>query len=470
MIKSILHEHVKDLSYQEQLFNDVVLPLFESYPELALFSNNQTAATSEGTVSNNDNSWTFFLIQRDLLEKVPQKHIELERTLHSVVCFKLIVDGSELAHQYWVQNQKNAALTYDSFKKLSILATDFTNLPEALKVIEASLVYSDLAKVKEITRRGAEKGLNIEDHDDFMEALYAPDAAELRKEIIPSFEMLPKNIKNIIIDLNTSLPIHWGYFLQLEGGQNMFAKLLNSNKKVSDQLLKLNFLINVSDIAGALAHVDPLGSLTFNQHVWDGFQMVLDAIETYLLKKDPSEAYLYLLQKKANYLCYPLEEAEDEKISILIRLSFFLRLYTQEDGALLKKHSNSIWSEEEWFLVEKCFGVNSGINNWNHHPTYIPAVLLNLFNSTSEIDFKYYRALNGFIVLAKIIDEYERLGYSQEENPLCFNMLASQAKSNPILFEKNHFDISQINWDDPKNLIIIQPKESANYKLKPLSI
>ena len=454
----------EDIYTQDQLFNKIVLPVFKLYPEIAFLANNKTAATSEGTASNNDfNSWTYFLIKEGLLENTFQKHIELERTLHSLVCFSLIVDGSKSAYNYWTQQQKLAVLTVDSFEKLHDLAINSVNTPELFKVIEASLVYSDLGKSQEIKNLGIKEGLIIDDHDDFMEALYGSNAT-IREKIIPSFESLPQNVKQHIVELNTSVPIHWGYFLQLEGGQHMFAKLLNSDK-ITPELLKQNFLINICDIAGALAHVTPLGSLTFNEDVWSAFQMVLETIEQFLTHRNPAKAYLELMHKKANYLGYPLDNDEDEKLAILTRIGFFLRLYTREDGALLKKYSDIIFSATEWSLVKKCFGINSGINVWKHHPTYMPAVLLNLFNSTFDISDKHKRALNGFVVLAKIIDEYQKTEYNNSEDPLCFNKLAAQAKVNPELFEET-FEVSQINWDDPKNLIINYPKMSLKYSLK----
>lgn len=452
----------EDIYTQEQLFTTVVLPAFKLYPEIAFLANNNTAATNEGTASNNDcNSWTYFLVKEGLLKSTSQKHIELERTLHSLLCFNLIIDGSKSAYNYWKQQQKQAILTLDSFEMLHDLAIHTVNNNEIFKAIEASLVYSDLGKSQEIKKLGIKEGLIIDDHDDFMEAFYSSNST-IKKRIIPSFEDLLPNIKQHIIQLNTSVPIHWGYFLQLEGGQNMFAKLLNDNK-INAEFLKQNFLINICDIAGALAHVTPLGSLTFNEHVWSAFQMVLETIEQFLIHQDPNEAYLDLINKKANYLGYELNNDEDGKLAILTRIGFFLRLYSREDGVLLKKYSDIIYSATEWSLVKKCFGINSGINIWKHHPTYMPAVLLNLFNSTSEISDKYERALNGLVVLAKIIDEYQKLEYSNLESPLCFNNLAAQAKCNPELFAKT-LEISQINLDDSKNIIINYPRTSLKYR------
>lgn len=455
----------EDIYTQEQLFTKIVLPVFKLYPEIAFLANNKTAATSEGTASNNDfNSWTYFSIKEVLLEDTFQKHIELERTLHSLVCFNLIVDGSKSAYNYWTQQQKLAVLTVGSFETLHDLAIHSVNTPELFKVIEASLVYSDLGKSQEIKNLGVKEGIIIDDHDDFMEAFYSSNPT-IRKKIIPSFESLPQNIKQHIVELNISVPIHWGYFLQLECGQHMFAKLLHDNK-ITAELLKQNFLINICDIAGALAHVTPLGSLTFNENVWGAFQMVLETIEQFLTHRDPAKAYLDLIHKKANYLGYQLDDDEDGKLAILTRIGFFLRLYTREDGVLLKEYSDITYSIEEYSLIKECFGINSGINTWEHQPTYMPAVLLNLFNSASEISDKYKRALNGFVVLAKIIDEYQKTEYNNSESPLCFNKLAAQAKFSPELFVKT-FEISQINWDDPKNLIINYPKISLKYSLKP---
>ncbi len=441
---------------QEGLFQEVVLPLFKSYPEIAWFADDSVAFTQEGVTSRTfAKSWTAFLVEAGLLKKTDKKYIELERMVHSLVCFYLLENGTSEAYRYWVQNQTTAVLKEESFQDLHRVFKKFIDTSERRKAVEASLVYSDLGKTPEAKKRAHQLGIVREDHDDFMEAVYSA-SSEVRNKIIPSFDQFNSVIQHHILELHLAVPLHWGHAIHLEGGEGLFSRLKSSQALPS--FINQAYLIQVCDVAAAQAHIQPNGFIAFNQSTYLGYRQVLEAIENLLKTKNPETTLFHLTLQKAEQLGL----AEDsENWSILARIGAFLRLSTKEEGTLLKKTAVLHWKKEDWQMVQDIFGLKSGLNQWKRNPTYLPAVLLNLFQSTPVISEQYERALNGVLVLAKIGKEYQTQGsHLTLDSPLCFNSLAAQAKAHPEWFNPQPFHFLQIDWTHPGRVeIAIHPKK-----------
>ena len=195
------------------------------------------------------------------------------------------------------------------------------------------------------------------------------------------------------------------------------------------------------------------------------FQAVLNSIEEFLEDKNPQNIILKLIKIKQQQLGYD-NQLDQQKLFTLARIGTFLRFYTKEEGELLLNNAISLWNAENWQLVEEIFSLNSGINSWQRNPTYMPAVLLNLFNAEKEVPKNYQAALNGVIILAKISLEYQTLGNSNGEHPLFFNNLAAQARDNPDLFKQ--VDSFKINWEEELKTVtidLLKPTIQAGYKL-----
>lgn len=455
---------------QQELLETIILPIFQNYPELSWFADEQVASTSEGKINENSltNNWTVLLQNKELINTNARKYIELERTLHSLVCFHLILDGSIKAYNYWIQKQKNPILTKESFDKLHNLTNQYAATSNDKQAIEASLVYSDLGKTNTMKNKAHTQNILQHDHDDLIAAL-CKSPENVQENIINSFAKIDKPVKEHFLDLHLFVPLQWGNIIQLEGGAKMFDQflsiLLTNPEKNLKLLLNQNFLINVSDVAGAMAHIIPEGSATFNQNTFYGFQAVLNSIEEFLEDKNPQHIILKLIKIKQQQLGYD-NQLNQEKLFILARIGTFLRFYTKEEGELLLNNAISLWNQEDWKLLEEIFSLNSGINSWQRNPTYMPAVLLNLFNSNQEVPRNYQAALNGVIILAKISQEYQTLGNSNNEHPLSFNNLAAQARDNPDLFKQ--IDSFKINWDQDFKTVTIDlltPTIKTGYKL-----
>ncbi len=452
---------------QEQIFNTIILPTFRSYPEIAWFADPGVYATNEGTADHSTpKSWTRLLIEKGLLTPSDKKYIELERMLHSVVCFKMLIEGSNQAYAYWVQAQNDLStrLTRENFNEIHRLTKKYTDNPETLQAIEASLVYSDLGKTPEAKRRAKDRGITQADHDDFMEALYSA-SPEIRAAVIPSFEKLPEPIQKHILTLHLAVPLHWGHVLHLEGGQGMFARLVTSQEKYpsSEDLVEQAFLIQLCDVAAQMAHNNLKGSVSLNEPTYLGYHTVLAVIKQLLITRDTKMALLDFADHRAMQLGFVSSMPQSESF-VLARMAAFLRLYSKEEGKhLLRAVFDRRFQSEEWALIQTMFGVDSGVNTWTRNPTYMPAFVLNLFNASKDPSEKYQRALNGMLTLAKIANAYQEKRYQLSETPLCFNPLAGQATKNPEWFES--FDASQIIWDNPQALTIQAPAPSNVVKL-----
>lgn len=453
---------------QEQIFHAVILPTFNTYPEIAWFADPGVYATNEGIADpSNTKSWTRLLSDQKLLEPSTKRYVELERMLHSLVCLRMLIDGSDQAYAYLVQAQTDPStrLKRETFDEIHRLTKTHTKNPDIQKAIEASLVYSDLGKTPEAKRRAKEVGIMQADHDDFMEALYSA-SPEIRGAVIPSFEKLPEPIQKHILDLHLAVPLHWGHVLHLEGGQGMFARLVASQEKhpTSEDFVEQAFLIQLCDVAAQMAHNNLKGSVSLNEPTYLGYHTVLEVIKQLLIARDTKMALLDFADHRAKQLGLP-SFMEPSESFIFARMAAFLRLYSQEEGRhLLRAVFDRRFQPEEWTLIQTMFGVDSGVNIWTRNPTYMPAFMLNLFNASKDPSEKYQRALNGMLTLAKITNAYQEKRFQLSETPLCFNPLAGQATKNPEWFES--FDALQIIWDKPQEITIQAPTLNNRVKLK----
>ncbi len=460
---------------QEDLFKRVVLPAVESYPEIIWFADEHVAATSEGIASGLEKSWTVFLVDAGLLENKGKKYIKLERMLHSLVCFYLLTQGEPKAtYLYWTQAQATAPFEEKDFYALCDLTKRHITTPDAYQAIQASLVYSDLGKTPEAKRRAASVGINEHDHDDFMAAVYSAHH-DIRAKIIPSFAKLPALIQEHVLALHLAVPLHWGRALHLEGGESMFSRLVACKGKTNPVYVTQAFIIQVCDVAASQAHVNPQGFTAFNQQAYWGYQTVLEVVEKLLEDGNARAALLYLTKKKAQQLGYlkDISEVCPQNLLILARVTAFLRFYTEEQGTLLRNAAVATWRPEHWATVEAVFGLESGINTWALNPSYMPTVVLNIFNNPAYQNLKYQKALEGMLVLAELLTACQQAEHHASGTRIELRLLAAQAKTHPEWFTEQ-FRISKIDWQEGNIVIVsvairesLTPEAQATEKAHP---
>ena len=490
---------------QSQIFEEVALEISKNYPEIIWFADDTVDATSEAGLTSTSvvKSWTSHIFNamtitdnntdanKATINHNNKKYIELERSLHSILCFYLLLPDKcdqEAAYQYWIQAQTGSfILSKESFYELRSLCKQLT--PVDIKVIEASLIYSDLGKTP-IARENAKKipEIKIEssDHDDFIDSLYSHDSSIIQ-QVLPSFKKLDPQVQQRIKEQHNIVPLHWGHVFHLEGGVNMFKRLLDRlssyipktdiDTSTIESLIKHAFLIQVCDVAASRAHQDLNGFIAFNQISYLGYKAIWETItELYTGKIDPKQVLLTITNKKAKQLGY-ITATDDinitttlskEKLFTLTRLGAFLRLSNEEEGRSLLQQAETntnTWEESDWKIVEEIFGLDSGINKWSCNPTYMPTVVGSLFNSTTNNVEKYRKALDGLLLLAKLLKKYQNDGKATLDSPLCFNSLAKQlqkATDSQLswLFNIKTFDEALLHYTEKNEVEINFPKLS----------
>lgn len=470
---------------QKKLFDTVILPLLQKYSGIIWFADEGVYATSEGMVCNSlTKSWTSWLIKANKVSDTDKRYIELERMLHSVVCFYLLISNEfdlESVYRYWTQAQGNNSFSKDSLNDLRQLCKELT--PTDIKAIEASLVYSDLGKTpiaKERLHIIIGDSLQSSDHDDFITYLYSKDSATISK-VIPDFDNLEKEVQLCIRQQHAAITLHWGHVFHLEGGVAMFENFLQacsqycSEDNLINNFLKQAYLIQICDVAASKAHENLDGFIAFNQATYLGYKMIFETIKNLLHTKDPKQSLLYIIHQKAIQLGYLKEQdltckqlMVSKEEFLLTRLGAFLRLSTIQEGKLLQQAAENIekdndgWTSNEWLILEELFGFDSGINTWQRNPTYMPALIGVLFNSVKEETQKYKMALHGFLILAKIAKKCkEERQCDERPSPLCFNSLAHQVKESKFLqlfFDSKSFNVNTIILTEKNEAIIKEDK------------
>lgn len=440
------------------LFETVIRPIFIAYPEIAWFADENVAATAEGTGSStSEPTWSRCLMQNGLIPTTNKKYIELERMLHSLVCFHLLCQGGRNAHQYWIQAQIGNTLTFDAFRSLHLRVPDSVELRTA---IIASLVYSDLGKTPEAKRRAAAQGIVQNDHDDFMEAVYSAPL-DKRRAIIPSFANLLPQVQTLILDIHLACPLHWGHAFHLEDGARMFARLLANRRTSPDHILPA-FLIQVCDVAASAAHVNLRGAVAFTEATYLGYESILKVVQELSASQDKTNAELVLenLTAECSHKLGYRDWSDLPKKQLLSRIGAFLRLHTPEAGAQLKTTAEASLTPADWALLQTVFGLQTGVNIWKRNPTYMPTVLLNLFGIAGTEPERYQRVLRGVLFMANICMRYQALGNHNHDSPLCFNGLAGQAKNYSEFFKITQEP--EISWGTNQvNPVIFLPGQKA---------
>lgn len=459
----------------EFIFKNYLVDLVYHYKtEISWFADPHVAVTSEASGGKQSEGWVHQLINHPNLElkhlfKLPAqgKYIELERMLSSIVAFQLILDGSLAAyHAFTLHQSRFKKLLYSSFFKLNELAKKVTTNKNAFDAMMAILIYSDLGKTPKARSKASTIGIQSIDHDDWLEALFLMENHQI-SQVIPSFFGMNPSTKEWLKKVSRSFKVHLGHVLHLEGGIKMFHKLETALSKgeMSQDTFDFAFLVQMCDVAASQSHGNIEGFAAFIENTFKGYQIVREALEKLINERNSVKALEFCLIERGRLLGLSCDFSFEK---VLIRLACMMRLYTKEEGRILKLVAAQL-NETDRALLEKQFDISSGFNSWNRNPTYIPAVLVNLirFHDGAEmIEEKLKRALNGALCIAKLLEAYSHKPEQvSSEIPLCFNLIAQLAYTNPELFNPDHFDSKRFELDEKNNLKRSQMKFAKTFHL-----
>lgn len=385
------------------------------------------------------------------------KYIEFDRTIMTLHCLRLILDGSEGSYEEFTKAQSpNEKLKEESFKDLHILASSLLKSEmlgmselEILQAMEASLILGDIGKSERARVIFSEYGVSAPDHDDFHSELIP--LLEKMPHLSPTFNSLSLAARELIF--KTADLAHYGHIAHLEGGPNMFKKLKNSKIAFEDpKFLLFDFFIHICDVAGALGHVNNSSSIVYTESTYQTKKAVLEACQV-LANPDKCEedAYMAYLGQVANWLGLDIENNEDR---ILARVGAMLRLRRPEEGHFLKVAMQSIPNKVQLKIIDQ-LDVENGVE-FKKTPTYIPAVLINLVNNAqlgSSKNERLTQAINlGLPFIVQALEKHKLQLLSLDADPcvpLNFNKVAGWAKKDPLALT-NQFYI------DPEGTVQIQ--------------
>ena len=416
----------------------------QTYPEISWLASEHVKHTEEGK-SANQGSYSKQLFG--------QQYVEFDRTLLSLKCLNLILDGSREAYLAFVAAQPQAdKLTPCSFKVLhqkaeSLLKSAWGGLSEKqmVQALETALVLGDIGKSEKARELFKPYGISAPDHDDFH-----GEVMEKQPLLCPSFSKLPSSAQQLL--KKSSNLAHYGHITHLEGGPEMFKKIKESRLASKDTLpLAFDLFIHACDVAGALGHVNQNSSLAYTEHTHRPIHALGAVVKPF---GDPHytewNAYEVCLFMRNTWLGFSTKEPSNR---VLARVGAMLRLSTPSEGIILKKAMAQLDASDRKRIHAQLDMRKEASNEIMRTPTYMPAVLINLANNThlgSTKEKRLYKAIKiGLPFIARVLEKQkERIanGEADPQVPLNFNKMAAVAKTAPEQLEKE-FEI------DPDGII-----------------
>lgn len=410
------------------------------YPEITWLANASVRKTEEGQAT----------VDKPYSEQMfGQKFIEFDRSLMTLYCMKLILNGSDRAYQEFTSAQpENVKLSRESFRTLheqglSLVNSNYQNITptEMLQAMETALVLGDMGKSE--TARDIFKvyGANAPDHDDFHGQ--AMEILRNNPRLSYSFSRLSYSAKQLL--LKAANLAHYGHITHLEGGPSMFSKLKQSNVPVTDAAaLSFDLFVHTCDVAGALGHVNNTSSIVYTESTHRAMQAMAQACRVLTdPAKTEADAYDAYLSVRASWLGLNPSDRDDR---VLTRIAAMLRLFTPEEGVALKNAISELSIEDRQRIVSQ-LDVRQG-EEIGRTPTYMPAVLVNLYNNNAlgatPSERLSQAVIRGLPFIARVLEQHhEKLVQNQAslDIPLNFNKVAGVAKSNPDLFLTHAFQI-----------------------------
>lgn len=407
-----------------------------NYPEIGWLANAKVRQTEEGCAT----------LQGTYSEQLfGQKFIEFDRTLMTIRCLHLILEGSDRAYGVFTSAQPDKErLSRDSFRQLheqgvSLLDSRWQGLSvrQMVEAMETALVLGDIGKSEKARKVFKVYGIgHYPDHDDFHEA--AMRILEKNPSLSPSFARLSPAAKSLLV--KTANLIHYGHVTHLEGQADMFSKLKQSGIASQDPVfLSFDLFVHLCDTAGALGHVNNQSSLVYTEQTHQALQAVKQGVEVLSdSHKTEWDAYHSYLAKRASWLGFNPEEQVE---CVLTRMGAMLRLFTLEEGNLLKKAFFTLDQKSRERIISQ-FSAQS----ISAIPTYMPALLVNLSNHPQLGHSKEERLTQAVVIgmpfIARVLERHQERLASHEADPtipLNFNEIAAISKINPLQLDKEFF-------------------------------
>lgn len=397
---------------------DKVLSFAEQYPEILWLADENVRKTEEGWAAGVSHSERLF----------GRKFVEFDRTIMTLNCLHLILDGSDDAYETFVSYQpQGEKLLRNSFISLhlegqALLKSGWEGLSEQemLQAMETSLVLGDMGKSEKARELYRPLGIAAPDHDDFH-----GEALNKAPELCPSFTKLPKAAKTLL--QKTANLAHYGHIFHLEGGPSMYTLLKESGLACQDPTaLAFDLFVHTCDVAGAQGHVNQTSSLSYKEKT----HLAEKAMEKSVwILSDPTKGEADAYNDYLSFLAHLLGLDPNERVErAVIRLGAMLRLYAKAEGTILKNAIADLEPSDKEMIIKQ-FDLQPG-EELLRTPTYMPVVLLNLSKSLDLTE----AVTIGLPFIARVLEQHKQNiadGLADPNIPLNFNKMGSVAKNSP---------------------------------------
>ncbi len=440
MCKTLLLSFLLSLTFTLQADLDWAKKQVEKYQEIKWLGKREVKGTEEANATEGE---------AYSVQIFGEKFIEFDRTLMTLHCLDLMLDGTYQSYLKFTDAQpKGVKLSRRGFLDLHLqgqrlLKSRWQGLSEKemRASMEVALVLGDMGKSKTARDLFEKYGARAPDHDDFYgEAL---KILEEQPQLCPSFAKLSAASKKLLCRVANLA--HFGHITHLEGGKAMYKKLKESEIAIKDKMaLSFDLFVHTADVAGALGHVNKDSSIVYNEQTHLAMKEMGESIYT-LSDPDKTEidAFNTYLSKRAEWLGL---DSENKTHRVLTRIGAMLRLFSKEEGEVLKRAVSHLKEEERAKIINHLDVQESSFEG--RTPTYIPAVLVNLMGNKdlgSSKDERLEKAIFlGLPFISRVLDKHSEL-LSQlkfdPQIPLNFNQIAGVAKKDPSDIELCLFDI-----------------------------
>lgn len=367
-------------------------------------------------------SWTSMLLDLGIVMRAPDlkkgdRYQELERTLTSLYCYLLLLNGSDEAYNFFIAAQtmipeikKSDWLTRESFDNIhsrlhDVIGTD-DYCDDRANVLLYLIVYSDLGKspaIKELLRKN-HPDFNLQQNPDGLMTDILKLTDEEIAAILPGFEDLSVYAKKMLREAYPIMNACQGHIYFLERGKRTFdivAKALeNIPRENRATALNLVDAAQFIDAMGAQGQKNIFGSVTCTEPFAQGYALVhkeLQLLETAMSVTegidDPVDraaaiAFNEYLETRATWL--GLKAKEDKQPlnttqQLLTRLGCCIRGATPEFGKKVKEEYANVAPFHE--LLETQLGFSeAGLEGWptvDYIATALQNVAFELFNQAN---------------------------------------------------------------------------------------
>jgi hypothetical protein len=423
LCSSVIPPPEKPLSFFE--WTSTNPSIFQRIPELVFLTEKEIPLPKDSSFSE----------EKSLSQVFFQKPFaELEHTRLSLQCLEWILEGSDRAFE---------ALTLAQPPPLRLQKKSFLSLhKQALHLLEHHPPFSPsqmkflleknllLQSLENSIKFRASFGIKALDPNEFKTEFFA--LVKEKPSLFPSFSSLSKEESDFL-----SSSYHFCNFssiFSLEGGRKMFQPIKEKLLSGTNALFALDFHLfgYLCFLSGGLAHLNSSSSLALTQETYLAFTIAKESC--HLLsesKKQEEDAYNYCVERRASLLHLELKKTSDQT---LVRIAALLRLFSPQEGALLKEAFHSLsYADRESILLQ--FQEKKAPQT---APCYLPSFLMNVFNDPSSGPFTkdklkntIARALPLLSQIFKDARERVELGLLHPNIALSFQKAAAFAKEHP---------------------------------------